>query len=90
MADLATLARRAASNPTINPRNRGTIATDLATRVAFSGSAYSPGRNRKAVRMTKAQRNSLGRRSEWSASPYYSNAVTRDSRYGMAAGAWVR
>ena len=60
------MAARAAANPTITARHSAVKVLALAP----SQPLNSGTRNRSAVRMTGAQRNSLGRVSEWSRSPY--------------------
>lgn len=59
------MAERAAANPTITGTFGTVLPPDSARYVA-----PGPIRNRRAVKGTAAQRNSQGRISEWSRSPY--------------------
>lgn len=68
--NMQVVAARAAANGRKGRRNRGTVGTDPASRTVAVAPLYSGDRNRRASKMTKAQRNSEGRVSEWNMSPY--------------------
>lgn len=70
IASRARIAERAAQNPA-PPRPVLAPSTDLRARSVACESAVMPFRARKATKLTATQRNSEGRRSEWSASPTY-------------------
>lgn len=69
----SVMAARAAQNGLTQPRrNRGTTGTDPSARPStVIQHCEGPVRRSTAMKMTGAQRNSEGRRSEWSASPEF-------------------
>lgn len=60
-----------AARVTVFVRPIGRPATDVRARLESFEHLGEVRRSRKATRMTGAQRNSVGQRSEWSRSPYY-------------------
>jgi hypothetical protein len=65
----ARIAERAGART--STKRPATVGTNPAMRVETIVHARIPVRRSKATRLTATQRNSEGRRSEWSASPYY-------------------
>lgn len=65
-----TAARAARAGAVAAPRPLGPASTDLRVRTITRVTGLNGPKNRKASRLTSTQRNSQGRRSEWSMSPY--------------------
>ena len=72
----ARIAERASARASTS--RPGTVGTNPAMRVETIVHARIPVRRSKATRLTATQRNSEGRPSEWSRSPYYFT----DSKWG--------
>ena len=79
-ANRRVIAARAAHRQGASPSTTG---TNLAARTLTVVNGSGPGIRRPKARMTGAQRNSEGRRSEWSASPYIRDAVATDSKWSQ-------
>ena len=76
------MARRAASNNLTGPTTIGASpSTNLLARDLTVVKPNGAGVRRSRAKMTGAQRNSEGRRSEWTASPYLRDAVANDARW---------
>lgn len=63
-------ARAHRAGATGQPRPIGPVSTDLRARTLTPVSGLNERRSRRGTRLTATQRNSQGRRSEWSMSPY--------------------
>lgn len=76
-ANRAVIAKRA------KPRARatGSTGTDLRARTLTVVKPSGAGIRKRKASMTGAQRNSEGRRSEWTASPYIRDAVMTDAKW---------
>lgn len=82
-ADRTVIAARAAHRPGARASTTG---TNLAARTLTVVNGSGPGIRRPKARMTGAQRNSEGRRSEWNESPYLRDAVANDSKWSQTIG----
>lgn len=71
----ARAALRSTDRPVLAP------STDLRARTLTVVKPSGAGIRRRKCKMTGAQRNSEGRRSEWTASPYIRDAVATDARW---------
>lgn len=76
-ASRAVIAARAAANNRTGRRHGVTVLAPS----TLSGVRTGPVKRTRCAPMTAAQRNSEGRRSEWTASPYYRTAATVDQRW---------
>lgn len=79
-ADRSVIAARASRRVGAR-RSTGRPATDVAARPITPLTPIGSVRRSSAVKMTGAQRNSEGRRSEWNATPYLRDAVTTDAKW---------
>lgn len=78
-ANRAVIARRAKPRP----RATGSTGTDLTARVLTEVKPSGVGIRRSKASMTGAQRNSEGRRSEWSASMTCKDRVATDAKWSQ-------
>lgn len=78
-ADRSVIATRAATRTARTPGARPS--TNPAVRTMTTVKPSGPGIRKRKAKMTGAQRNSEGRRSEWTASPYIRDAVATDARW---------
>lgn len=76
-----TMAARAAANQTITGRHAGPVSTDVSARTSTVPGRPSMRIRRTKARMTGAQRDSAGRRSDWSRSTTYVSLVECDARW---------
>ena len=69
---IAARAARVSSAASATPSTRpiGPVSTDPRARVQTPVSGLNARKNRKATRLTATQKNSQGRRSEWTYSPF--------------------
>ena len=85
-ANRARIAERAgarSSTRSANAGRTGNPATDLTARTLTTVKPSGVGIRKHKCKMTRAQRNSEGRRSEWSASPYIRDAVATDGKWSQ-------
>jgi hypothetical protein len=81
----ATLAARTAGKTT-GPRATGSTGTDLTARTLTVVKPSGVGIRRSKASMTGAQRNSEGRRSEWTASMTCRDVVATDAKWSQTVG----